>query len=253
MPLQLFRSRAFAGANAMTLLLYAALSGALYFLPFNLIQVQGYSATEAGAAFLPMTLLLGLGSTFAGDAIRRFDPRVVLTLGPLVAAIGFFALAAPGVGASYVGGFLPGIVIVGVGMTLSVAPLTTVVMSAVGEHQAGVASGVNNTVARLAGVLAVGALTAVAIAWFSSALETRLHDAGVPGPLVESVSANAADLAELETPRDLDASIARAVRESVAAAYVETFRMIMIVCGVLAAISGAVAWFSLGGRRDPAA
>jgi EmrB/QacA subfamily drug resistance transporter len=91
LPLGLFSSRVFSGANLMTFLLYASLSGALYFLPFNLIQVQGYSATAAGAAFLPITLMLGFGSTLAGDLIRQFDPRIVLTVGPVVAGTGFLA------------------------------------------------------------------------------------------------------------------------------------------------------------------
>ncbi|HEX7030388.1 MAG TPA: MFS transporter, partial [Gammaproteobacteria bacterium] len=150
LPLALFRSRSFSGANLMTLLLYFALTGALFFLPFNLIQVQGWSATAAGAAFLPFTVIMGFGSTFAGGMLRKFDPRHMLTIGPLVTAAGFFALAVPGTDAAFVTGFLPGIVIIGIGMTLSVAPLTTVVMSSVGDGQAGLASGVNNTAARLA-------------------------------------------------------------------------------------------------------
>ena len=178
LPLGLFSSRAFSGANLMTFLLYAALSGALYFLPFNLIQVQGYSATAAGAAFLPMTLMLGFGSTLAGDLIRRFDPRIVLTVGPVIAGIGFVGLALPDADAAFVTGFLPAILIIGLGMTISVAPLTTVVMGAVSDDQTGVASGINNTVARLAGVIAVAVLTGIAISWFSTSLEDSLQRVG---------------------------------------------------------------------------
>src|SRR5690606_10771436 len=118
----------FSGANAMTLLLYGALSGVLFFLPFDVIQVQGWSATKAGAAFLPFTRIMGFGWTMAGDRIRKHNPRAMLTIGPLTAAAGFAALAIPGTAADYVTGFLPGILLIGVGMTLAVPPLTTVAM-----------------------------------------------------------------------------------------------------------------------------
>lgn len=247
LPLGLFRSRRFSGANLMTMLLYFALSGALYFLPFNLIQVQGYSAMQAGAAFLPFTLILGFGSTWAGDLIRRLDPRRLLTFGPLIAAAGFVALAIPGTNASYVTGFLPGIVTIGVGMTLSVAPLTTVVMNAVGERQAGVASGVNNTAARVAGVLAVAALTAVAVGQFSDELARQLRDQGVPDRLIEELAMNASQLAELQPPAGIAESSADAIRDSIALAYVAAFRQLVIVCGLLSAVSGLVAWLTLSG------
>jgi len=250
LPLELFRSHAFSGANAMTLLLYCALGGALYFLPFNLIQVQGYSAMQAGAAFLPFTLILGFGSTFAGDMIRRFNPRIILTVGPAITAIGFAALAIPGTDAAFVTGFLPGIVIIGVGMTLSVAPLTTVVMSSVNSRKTGVASGVNNTAARIAGVIAIAALTAVAVAWFANDLESRLQQADLPLPLVEQLLRNATRLAELKAPADASESIVKAVDNAVASAYVGTFRVLVVICGLLAAMSGLIAWFSLHGAQS---
>lgn len=245
LPPGLFRSRAFSGANLMTLLLYFSLSGALYFLPFNLIQVQGYSAMQAGAAFLPFTLILGLGSTFAGGLIRSFNPRVILTIGPLIAAVGFIALAIPGTDASYVAGFLPGIVLIGIGMTLSVAPLTTVVMGSVDNSKAGVASGVNNTAARLAGVFAVAALTAVAVWWFSGRLDDRLHGENLPPDVVEQLQANASRLAELEAPPDTSAAAAAAIENAIARSYIDTFRILVIICGILTALSGLIAWVSL--------
>jgi EmrB/QacA subfamily drug resistance transporter len=238
LALEMFRLRAFSGANLMTLLLYLALSGALYFLPFNLIQVQGYSATQAGAAFLPFTLIMGFGSTFAGELIRKLEPRLILTLGPCVAAAGFAALAIPGTEASFAAGFLPGIALIGVGMTLSVAPLTTVVLGAVPERQAGTASGVNNTAARLGGVLAVAALTAVAVWQFADSLASRLEEAKVPAALAGQLVAGAARLAELQAPPG-------AASDAVAAAYVGTFRILMLICAALAGASGLIAWLSL--------
>lgn len=252
LPLGLFRSPAFSGANAMTLLLYTALNGALYFLPFNLIQVQGYSAAAAGAAFLPFSLILGFGSTFAGDLIRKASPRKILTVGPLVAAAGLVALAIPGENAEYVTGFLPGILLLSIGMTLSVAPLTTVVMSTVHADEAGVASGVNNTAARIAGVLAIGALTALAVAQFGEALAEGLRANGVPAAVAERLTENASQLAELRAPAGTPQRVAAAVSDVVATAYVDTFRVLVIACGILAALSGAIAWFSLGrgGSRE---
>lgn len=245
LPLELFRSRAFSGTNLMTLLLYGALSGSLYFLPFNLIQVQGYSAVQAGAAFLPFTLILGFGSTFAGGLIRSFNPRVILTIGPVVAAFGLIALAIPGVGASYVTGYLPGILILGVGMTLSVAPLTTVVMGSVDNRQAGVASGVNNTASRLAGVLAVAVLTAVAVWWFSGGLDDRLQDENLPAELSMHLQRNASRLAELEVPANTAPAVRATVENAISESYVETFRLLVILCGILTALSGLIAWLSL--------
>ena len=249
LALGMFRLRAFSGANLMTLLLYLALSGALYFLPFNLIQVQGYSATQAGAAFLPFTLIMGFGSTFAGDLIRKVEPRTILTIGPAVVALGFAALAIPGTEASFAAGFLPGIVIAGVGMTLSVAPLTTVVMSSAGERQAGTASGVNNTAARLGAVLAVAALTAVAVWQFADALASRLHEAKVPPALAGEMIGNASRLAELEAPAGTPQPAAAAVADAVAEAYVATFRVLVLICAALAAASGLIAWLSLRNLR----
>jgi EmrB/QacA subfamily drug resistance transporter len=245
LPLDLFRSRPFSGANAMTLLLYFALNGALYFLPFNLIQVQGYTAMQAGAAFLPFTLILGFGSTFAGDLIRKFNPRMILTIGPTIVALGFIALTIPGEHAAFVTGFLPGIVLIGVGMTLSVAPLTTVVMSSVSERQAGVASGVNNTAARLAGVLAVAVLTAVAVWQFADALASHLQQQDVPPVFVEQLTRNASQLAELKPPADTPEPLAAVITHAVARAYVRTFRILVVICAVLATLSGLIAWLSL--------
>jgi len=247
LPLTLFRSRPFSGANLMTLLLYGALSGSLYFLPFDLIQVQGYSTLEAGAAFLPFVFIMGFGSTYAGDLIRRFEPGTLLTLGPLVAAAGFAALALPGAHAAYATGFLPGILLIALGMTVSVTPLTTVVMGSVSGRHGGTASGVNNTAARLAGVLAVAVLTAVAVADFGGALAAGLRQRGVPADLSVALTAQAAQLAELKPPAGTPTDLAAAVADAVARTYVATFRRLQFVCAGLAALSALVAWFSLAG------
>jgi EmrB/QacA subfamily drug resistance transporter len=155
LPLALFRDRTFAGANLLTLLLYAALGGGLYFFPLNLIQVQGYGATAAGAALLQFIAIMFAGSRWAGTLVDRFGPRLPLVVGPVIAAAGFVLFAWPGVASrahSYWTTFFPAVIVLGVGMTITVAPLTTTVMNAIGADQAGVASGVNNAVSRLAGL-----------------------------------------------------------------------------------------------------
>lgn len=244
-PFRLFASRAFTGANLMTLALYFALNGVMYFLPFNLIQVKGYSATVAGAVFLPMTLILGFGSTFAGDAIGKFNPRQVLTIGSSIAALGMLALALPGVRAQSFVGFLPGIVLMGIGMTLCVAPLTTIVMNSAEPHATGVASGINNTAARLAGILAIASLTTLAVPVFRHALEADLARQDFSAQTIEELSIRAAQLGALEpTPGTPDESAAK-IHDAVASAYVHTFRVVVSVCAVLALMSSVIAASSL--------
>ncbi|HET9817764.1 MAG TPA: DHA2 family efflux MFS transporter permease subunit, partial [Rhodanobacteraceae bacterium] len=157
-PLGLFRSRDFSGANLVTLLLYFALGGALFFLPFNLIRAHGYSATAAGASLLPFSILMGALSPTAGTLATRFGARMVLTVGPALAALGLALMAMGAATADYWRGTFPAITVLGLGMTIAVAPLTSTVMGAVPAAQAGVASGINNAVARMASLLAVAVL-----------------------------------------------------------------------------------------------
>lgn len=249
LPLDAFRSRRFSGINLMTLLLYGALAGGMYFLPFELIQVQGYSALQAGAAFLPFVLIMGVGSVFAADLIRRFEPRWVLTLGPLVTASGFAALGLLGTHPGYVTSLLPGMVLMGVGMTASVTPLTTVVMESLDAAHSGIASGVNNTASRLAGVLAVAGMTAVALVLFRGALSAQ--PPAVPEDLMQRLLADAAKLAELKAPAGTPAEQGQAVHAAVAAAYNQAYRGIMLGCALLSAASAGIAVLSLArsGKR----
>jgi EmrB/QacA subfamily drug resistance transporter len=158
MPLALFRNSSFSGANGLTVLLYAALSGALFVLPFLLIRVHGYSAMAAGAAFLPFSAIMGLGSRRAGGLVGRFGSRAPLVIGPAVTAAGFVVLGVSARHASYWSGVLPGLLIMSVGMTVAVAPLTMTVLNAVPEGMSGTASGINNAAARAGSLVAIAAI-----------------------------------------------------------------------------------------------
>jgi EmrB/QacA subfamily drug resistance transporter len=189
LPLALFRSRPFTGANLLTLLLYFALSGVLFFLPFELVRGHGYSATAAGAALLPFPVLMGLASRRAGALADRFGARLPLTAGPLIAALGFALLAVPLPGSSYWTSLLPSLLVLAAGMTITVAPLTTAVMSAVGSDYAGTASGVNNAVARVAGVLAIAVLSLLFVAVYDPTLRGAAAGLGtLPAELLEPLS-----------------------------------------------------------------
>ncbi len=189
LPLGLFASRPFTGANLLTLLLYFALSGVLFFLPFELIRGHGYTATAAGAALLPFPVVMGLASGRAGAFADRFGPRLPLTVGPLIAAAGFALFAVPLPGSSYWSSLLPPLAVLAVGMTITVAPLTTAVMGTVGPDYAGTASGVNNAVARVAGVLAIAVLSLLFIGVYNAALRDAASGLGtLPAALLEPLS-----------------------------------------------------------------
>ncbi|QCX81631.1 Multidrug resistance protein stp [Streptomyces sp. YIM 121038] len=158
LPLGLFRSRLFSAANVMTLCLYAAIGGILFLLPVQLQTTLGYDALRAGTATLPITVLMLLLSASAGDLARRVGPRLPLTLGPLVAAAGVLLMLRIGPHSSYATDVLPAVVVLGVGMSVFVAPLTATVLASVDASRAGLASGVNNTAARIAQLLVVAAL-----------------------------------------------------------------------------------------------
>jgi EmrB/QacA subfamily drug resistance transporter len=224
LPLALFRIRNFAGANVLTLLLYAALGGGLYFLPLNLIQVQGFGATAAGAAMLPFIAIMFVLSRWAGQLVDRVGSRLPLVVGPVVAAIGFALFAVPGSGARYWLTFFPAICVLGLGMSITVAPLTTTVMNSVGAELAGVASGVNNAASRTAALLAM-ALFGVVMAWaFDAALNDSLARVQASPDVLASLHAQRHKLAGITLPSGIDEATASALKRAVGTAFVSGFR-----------------------------
>jgi EmrB/QacA subfamily drug resistance transporter len=246
-PLSMFRAPTFAGANLLTLLLYAALGTVFFFLPLNLIQVQGYSTTQAGAALLPFILLMFLLSRWSGGLIRRYGAKRPLVTGPLVAGVGFALLARPGIGGSYWTTVFPAVIVLGLGMAITVAPLTTVVMSAVDQRHAGIASGINNAVSRTAGLLGVALMSVLVLHVFGRELDRRLATASVAPDVVAAMRVERVKLGGAEVPPHVPPIERDAVRRMIAEAFVAGFRSMALVAAALALAAAGTAELTIDG------
>src|SRR5215210_5456801 len=248
MPLRLFRSRNFSGANLLTMLLYMGLGGALYFFPFVLIQVHGYSATAAGSAFLPFIVLTFLLSRWAGGLIPRFGPRIPLIIGPGITAVGFILFALPDTGGCYWTTFFPAVVVMGFGMSLVIAPLTTTALNSVEGRHSGLASGVNNAVSRTAGLLSIAVLGIFVFAAFSSGLDSRIEDLDLTPEQYAALESEKVDLGGAEVPEDVDAGTAASIERAVHEAFVGAFRLAMYIAAGLAVASALAAAVLIEGK-----
>jgi EmrB/QacA subfamily drug resistance transporter len=248
LPLALFHERNFAGANLLTLLLYAALGGSLFFLPLNLIQVQGYGATAAGAALLPFIVIMFLLSRWTGSLVDRFGSKLPLMIGPTIAAVGFAMFALPSTQSSYWTAFFPAICVLGLGMSITVAPLTTTVMNAVGKELAGMASGINNAVSRTAALLAIALFGFVLTLVFNATLDDELRRLRVPAELVSIAVGQRQKLAGIVIPAGYPDAAVTALKHAVDMSFVSGFRWVMLISASLALLSAVSAGIFIKGK-----
>ena len=248
-PLELFSSRTFTGANLLTFFLYAALGGLLFFLPFNLIQVQGYPPTAAGAALLPFVLTMTVLSRWAGGLVDRYGSKLPLVIGPIIASVGFALFTLPGaVEVNYWTSFFPAVMVMSAGMTVSVAPLTTTVMGAVDERHAGVASGINNAVSRTASLLAVAVFGVLMMNTFNKSLEKHLLELPISTEARARTIDRGSDLVNLQLPESIDAETQLKVRELIRESFVAGFRVVAWIAALLALASALASWLMIEGK-----
>jgi EmrB/QacA subfamily drug resistance transporter len=239
--LKLFRSRTFSGANLLTIFLYSALGIFFFVFPMNLIQVQHYSATAAGAAALPLILLMFALSRWSGGLVTRYGPKLPLIVGPLIAAAGFALFAWPSVGGSYWTTFFPAFVVLGFGMAVSVAPLTTTVMTAVDRDHSGTASGINNAVARVAGLVAIAVFGILMVSAFAIRLDRGLAQFDASQHVREEMHSERTRLAAIEIPPDTPTQFSSNAQAAVLDAFVFAFRLIALSSSALAMVSAVIA------------
>lgn len=244
LPLGLFANRTFCGTNLATMMLYGGLSITLFFMPIHLIHVRDYSAMAAGAAMLPFILMLSLLSHLAGWLADRYGARLLITFGPIIAGLGFAMLGWPGLSGPYWSTYLPGMTITGLGIALTMTPLTTAVMSAAPSERAGIASAINNAVSRLAFLLALAVMGAVAVLRFKTGLGPELTD--LLGS--EVLKLGAAIVPDTVPDRE---GVMLAIDE----AALVTFRLMMSCACWLALSAGIIGWLTIGPndhlKRDP--
>jgi len=249
-PLTLFRSRTFSGANLLTLFLYAALGIFFFIFPMNLIQVQRYSATAAGAAALPLILLIFFLSRWSGGLVSRYGAKPPLIIGPLIVAAGFALFTVPGVGSSYWKSFFPAFIVLGFGMAVSVAPLTTAVMGTVDQKFAGAASGINNAVARVAGLLAIAVFGILMVNAFATRLDRQLANVNFPPAARQQLLSNRTMLAAIDPPSGLDPAQTANAKTSIDNSFLFAFRLVTFCCAALSIASAVTATLIIEGSAN---
>jgi len=233
-PLELFRSRRFSGINLLTLLLYGALGAAFFFLPFLLIQARGYSAAATGAVYIPFTIVLGLLSRWSGGLVDRFGARGPLIVGPALVAVGFVLLA---LGAGHYGVTLAAMIVMGFGMALTAAPLTTVVVNCVPAHRTGVASGINNAVASVGSLMLIALLGSLALAAFDRSLDRAVAGHAVSPGVQTAVAAARGGFVVPPMPAGLSREQQAQAHAIVSDALVSTVRDVLLIAAALAVAS----------------
>src|SRR5215212_6205687 len=253
-PPSLFRSRNFDGANLVTLLFYMPLTGSLYFVPFLMMQVHGYSAFGSGSVFLPFVAMALLLGRLSGYTLARFGEKMLLVIASLAVALGFVLFAVPGLEqGSYWTSFFPAMVVQGFGMALAITPLTAVALGSVEGEHSGLASGVNNAAARVAAPLAVAVLSVFVYEVFSTSLDERLDSMSLPGEVRSEMEAAKADLGAAEAPEGVDARTEARIERAVDQSFVAGFRTVMLVCVGLALASALAAALLVEDQREQVA
>ncbi len=244
MPLELFRARTFSGINLLTLLLYGALGGAFFFLPFLLIQGRGYSATATGAVYLPFTVVLGVLSRWSGGLMDRFGARRPLIIGPALAAAGFALLSSREAPYALV---LLSMAVLGFGMAITVAPLTTTVLNAVPAHRTGVASGINNAVASVGSLLMIALLGTVALGMFDRSLEQHLAEVRASPALAQVVESARGGFVIPAMPASLPLPEQQRARAVIAISLEDTVALVLWIACALAMLSALTAAVTIAG------
>jgi len=252
-PLSLFRLRLFAGVQAYTFLLWAALQGALFFVPFRLMQVQGFGPLEVGGALLPFVIIVSVLSRWTGSMVDRYGARLFLVAGAALTGLGFVLLMLPSATTGYGMGFLPGLAVMGIGMGLGAAPVTVVALNSAGPEHVGIASAVNNMVARVGGLLAIAAFGLALAARFNVSLDDALDKLALPPAAVAALAPERPKLAAAELPPGLSAAQSEALNRAIDDAFVEGFRWVMGLAAGIAFASAAIAAYTVGRKSEAAA
>jgi hypothetical protein len=251
MPLSLFWKPRFLAANLLTFLLYGALGGSLYVIPFYLIQVRHYHPAAAGAAFVPLIVIMFLFSARVGVLVPKWGERLLLCAGAMLAGTGFAAFAWLDNLDGYFRSVLPAVLILGCGLTLCVAPLTNAVMSSVEEHQTGIASAVNNAISRLAGLVAVSLLALLLAHGFEVNLTAKLAHSSFPIEVRTEFLDNRARLCDIPIPASLPAEQRAQAAALFHGAFLAGFRLVMVACAISSWSGGLVVLLLLPSRTAP--
>lgn len=245
MPLSLFKSKTFSGANFISVLFWAAWVGGVFFIPFNLIQLQGYSAAGVGIAFLPLVLALFLFSRWAGGLVINYGAKPPLIIGTILAGVGFLLFTLPGIGGGYWTTFFPAIAVLGLGMAITISPLTTAVMSSIDLEHSGVASGINNSVGRIAGLLSVAILGVFALSGFNKNLDRELRSLDLNEKTIRVIESQRIKLAAIDIPESLPEPTKKEIRGAISDSFLGAFRLMMKISAGLVFLGAVTAWLTI--------
>jgi hypothetical protein len=249
-PLHLFGSRNFSGANLMTFLLYAAFGGALFLLPIVLIEVHGYSATAATGALVPFAVITAVMGRWAGGLVTRYGEKLPLVVGPVLAGTGFILFAVPGLGGSYWTTYFPAVVVLGVGMSLVFGPLSVAILNAVESEHSGLGSGVNRSVQRTAKLLGLAVLAFLLLAAFDDSLDARVNALDLPPGQKAALRAEKVNLGANDILKDASAEERVAIDRAVDQAFIGAFRLAMLVSAGMALTSAIAAALLIQGKKN---